>query len=104
MYYFVCFLCLFVADFFFSYLCNLRNLWMILFSDPPHTTSAANRPAHLTRDHFSLRKHTQKVSAEDLVNVLLAIAALQQFISNVRHHRFITRAFGEIIRAIKVRS
>ena len=37
------------------------------------------------------------------LHVLLIVAALQQFVSNVRHHRFITRAFGKVIRTIKVR-
>jgi len=51
-------------------------LWRCLFINPSRAPTAANRSTHLARNQLSFRKHTQKILAEDLANVLLAVAAL----------------------------
>src|SRR5229473_3548328 len=71
--------------------------------DPSRTAATADRPAQLARDEFSLGKDPQKIPAENLIDVLLAVAAFQKFISDIRKHRNVPRAFGKIVSAVKVR-
>src|SRR5437867_6074488 len=64
-------------------LCNLR----ISFANSFRAPSTANRSAHLARNDLGLSKHSEKISAKNFMNVLFAVTALEQLISNVRQHR-----------------
>src|SRR2546427_9712610 len=79
---------------------------------PPHSkllinslraAATADCPAHLARYYLGFSKHSQEILAENLPYIRFAVAALQQFISNIRQHGNVARAFGKIIRAVKVR-
>jgi hypothetical protein len=54
--------------------------------DPFQTSVAANRLTQTAAYAFSFRKHVQKVLAQNLANVPLAIAAPQKFIGDIRQH------------------
>lgn len=64
--------------------CLLLAAYCLLLTDSLRAPIAADRPAHAVRDAFCLRKHAQKILAENLPNVLFGVTAFQQFISDVR--------------------
>jgi len=47
-----------------------------LLADSFRAAAAANRSAHLAGNQLSFRKYAQKILAQDLANVLFAVAAL----------------------------
>ena len=68
------------------------------------TSSATDRTTRLARDLFSFRKYAQKILAKNFANILFGVTPLQQFVGDVRQHRNVARAFGEIVRAFEIRS
>src|SRR2546428_3397613 len=83
-------------------ICGIGVICGFLLPYSFQTTIAANRLALVARDSFGFGKHAQEILAQNLANILLAIAALQQFISDVRQHRDVTSAFGKVVRAVEI--
>jgi hypothetical protein len=48
-----------------------------LLINPSRASATANRPARLSRHHFSLREYPQEIFTQNLADVLFAVSALQ---------------------------
>ena len=55
----------------------LLTAFCLLPTDSLRAASAANRPAHFARHLLGAGKDTEKIFAQDLTNILLAVPALQ---------------------------